>query len=930
MSNRPVVFDEVRGHVEEALAQVDLAENPTGLYVVRDLFGKVGLSVSDEVRSDPLEEALARLAAALEERLGAHGRSAERAVLWVDPELLDEMRGTARELVPGVFWVDRLMVGGDWWTVGQRRARNKPARYTLYSVKGGMGRSTTAAVLAWELARRGEHVLAVDLDLESPGLASAVLEEEAQPRFGVLDWFVEELVGQGKAVLEDMVATPAWAQDAAGSVWVAPAHGRNPQEYLAKLGRAYMDTVADPWTARLQRLLEWWETSLDPTVVLVESRSGLHDIAAATVTDIDAEVMLFAVDSPSAWTGYEILFRHWQQQGLTTRIRDRLSVVSALTPAPDTEYPDRFRENAWDLFRRYIYDSESAAANAPAAVSHILSEEDAPHDPFVVHWNRGLTSGASLRHFEKSTVAAAYSHFLPRFERFHQARRASAERLDSRSPGEVGLTAAVSATHGGRETTRIALSELPDGTSHGSPPRPGELYLPPSHRKALNPNATLVTGMRGSGKTFWWAALQDPSTRTLVAQLALPRLNWIAQSDVRPGFGVKEEPDRYPGRDELRTMMVTDGVDPRDIWRTVHARHLARVDHPLRTLESWNERARYLKDNPGEVSRLFDECDQELERQQRYSLVVFDGLDRSADEWPDMFALIRGLLRHALDMRSYRRIRAKVFLRSDQADEEKVADFPDASKILASAAQLRWPRRDLYGMLWQYLANGPQGEQLRAWLLKGDWRTAEAGGQRVFIAPSVLVASEEVQREKFHAFSGPWMGTDPRRGFPYTWIPNHLGDADGRVSPRSFLAALREAAGDTADYYTEHDYALHYNSVKRGVQKASQIRVRELREDYPWVHRLLEPLAGIVVPCPLKDIEWIWKRDHIFDEISSQIDADDVKLPPRNLDRGAAGLREDLEALGVFRRLRDGRVNIPDVYRIGYGIGRKGGVRPVA
>lgn len=917
MSSRPVVFDELRGHVEEALAQVDLPENATGLYVVRDLFGKVGLSVSDEVRSDALEEALTQLAAALEERLGAHGRSAERAVLWVDHELLEEMRGTARALVPGVFWVDRLMVGGDWWTVGQARPPSEPARYTLYSVKGGMGRSTTAAVLAWELARRGEHVLAIDLDLESPGLASAVLDEEAQPRFGVLDWFVEELVGQGEAVLEDMVATPAWAHDAPGSVWVAPAHGRNPQEYLAKLGRAYMDTVADPWTARLQRLLEWWETSLDPTVVLVESRSGLHDIAAATVTDIDAEVMLFAVDSPSAWTGYEVLFRHWQEQGLTTRIRDRLSVVSALTPERDTEYSERFRENAWDLFRRYIYDSESAATDATDAVFHDLTEEDAPHDPFVVHWNRGLASGASLRHFEKSTVAAAYSHFLPRFERYHQARRASAERSD------------VSVTHGRRETIRIALSELPDGTSHGSPPQPGELYLPPSHRKALNPNATLVTGMRGSGKTFWWAALQDPSTRTLVAQLS-SRLTWIARSDVRPGFGVKEDPDRYPGRDELRTMMVTDGVDPRDIWRTVHARHLAGVGHPLRTLESWSQRARYLQDNPGEVSRLFDECDQELERRGRHSLVVFDGLDRSADEWPDMFALIRGLLRHALDMRSYRRIRAKVFLRSDQADEEKVAAFPDASKILASAAQLRWPRRDLYGMLWQYLANGAKGEQLRAWLEEGDWPTVKVGGRRVFTAPSALAGSEEVQRETFHTISGPWMGTDPRRGFPYTWIPNHLGDADRRVSPRSFIAALREAASDTADYYREHDYPLHYNSVKRGVQKASQIRVRELREDYPWVHRLLEPLAGLVVPCPLRDIERIWEQDQILDEIAGQIDADDVKLPPRNLDRGATGVREDLEALGVFRRLKDGRVDIPDVYRIGYRIGRKGGVRPVA
>ncbi len=53
------------------------------------------------------------------------------------------------------------------------------------------------------------------------------------------------------------------------------------------------------------------------------------------------------------------------------------------------------------------------------------------------------------------------------------------------------------------------------------------------------------------------------------------------------------------------------------------------------------------------------------------------------------------------------------------------------------------------------------------------------------------------------------------------------------------------------------------------------------------------------------------------------------KLPPRHIDQGPDGVRRDLEALRVFYRLFDGRVNIPDVFRVGYGLGRKGGVKPV-
>ena len=933
MNRAFVPLDEVRGLVTEALDAIDLPKNAPAIYVVRDLLGKIGLSVSEDAEAGPnVRMALHSLAQALRDRLGAHGRPVDQMVLWVDPALLDELGDTAREIAPGVFWADRLLVGEGWWRVGDRRRKADPARYTFHSIKGGVGRSTTAAVLAWHLARRGEDVLVVDLDIESPGLASAVLAKKAQPEFGVTDWFVEELVGQGTRVLEGMVATPAWAHDSPGSVWVAPAHGRNPGEYLAKLGRVYLDTPTDPWTARLGRLLAGLEATLRPTTVLIESRSGLHDIAAATVTDLDAEVILFAVDSPSTWTGYRILFDHWMALGLASRIRDRLSIISALTPELGTEkYLERFRENAWNLFRDRLYDRLTGPDESANATSYDLWSEEAPHNPWVIRWNRGLAAGTSLRRLEQTAVEQAYSPFLRRFDRLHDARAATSERLGGTLGGRfyfadsVSLSAVPHTPTAGTETVRIALSELPEGTSYGGRIEPTDVYLPPSHRKALHPNVMLVTGMRGSGKTFWWNALQDSTIRTLLARFD-KRLSLTANSEVRAGFG--ESSEHYPHADELRAMS-SKGVDPQLIWRTVHAWKLVGIDHLLGMLNSWPERVRYVKGNPQEITRIFRDRDQELDRQRIYSVVLFDALDRSADRWPDMFRLIRGLLQHALDLRAYQRLRVKVFLRSDQADEEKVADFADASKILSSSVQLTWPRRDLYGMFWQYLSNGRKGELVRPWLEEGEWPIEDVEGQRIFRVPASLAVDEKIQRQRFHAITGPWMGKDPRRGFPYTWIPNHLGDAGGTVSPRSFIEALRAAAEDTAARYPDHDHALHYESVKRGVRTASKRRVQELGEDYPWVDRLLRPLSGIVVPCEFKEIEGIWKDDGILDSLADEIRQDEVKLPPRNIDRKEVGVREDLESMGVFRRLHDGRVDIPDVFRVGYGLGRKGGVKPV-
>ena len=419
MSGPFVPFDAMRRYATEALRGADLPDTP--IYLVRNLFGRLRISAPEAAGGDEACRArLQRLAGRLAKALGARGYPAEDGVLFVSDDLLKDLRDTARpvEGFDKLFWAERLLTGNDWWTVGGPRPEGRAQRWTLFSVKGGVGRSTTAAVLAWHLAREGERVLVADLDLESPGLSSAMLGSDARPQFGIADWFVEDLVGQGERVVEDMTATPAWAQGFEGEAIVAPAHGREPGEYLAKLGRVYMDGKDDPWAKRLDRLLQGLENRFDPTVVLIESRSGLHDTAAASVTDIGASTLLFATDSESSWTDYGILLRHWRDRDLAAKIRDRLWIVSALTP-PDDEhrYLERFCERAWSLFGEYLYDEASAsAAPGEEEVFFDLRDEGALHDPLRIYWERAFAAGAALDSFEKAAVKLGYGAFLPRFD----------------------------------------------------------------------------------------------------------------------------------------------------------------------------------------------------------------------------------------------------------------------------------------------------------------------------------------------------------------------------------------------------------------------------------------------------------------------------------------------------------------------------------
>ncbi|MEE8525690.1 MAG: hypothetical protein V3T72_17270 [Thermoanaerobaculia bacterium] len=475
------------------------------------------------------------------------------------------------------------------------------------------------------------------------------------------------------------------------------------------------------------------------------------------------------------------------------------------------------------------------------------------------------------------------------------------------------------------ERLRLTLADaLPRETDEK--PEPRHLYVPPRHARALSPDNSLVVGIRGAGKSVWWRALQSPDYRHVAAAaLASPALDEI--SEVAAGFGETLRPYDYPDKRVLRQILRA-GRSPAEIWRTVVAVHTwARTaESALGTLDNWAERVAWMEENPEKAAHAFKAHDDDLAARRKLQLVLFDALDRVADDWSDLRQLLRGLLEVLLELRGFRGIRAKAFVRPDMLDDPQVTAFRDASKVLAGKVELRWPRADLYGLLFQRLGNAEEGAAFRSGCeALGSGRWPETDG--VWQVPKTLREDEDLQRTTFHDMAGPWMGTDRKRGFPYTWLPNHLGDAAEQVSPRSFLWALRTATEERVPGGWSH--ALHYDGIKRGVQEASRIRVDEVREDFFWVPTVMDPLRGLAVPCQFSAVGKRWKKADVLSRLRAAEGGSDSGLLPKRMGQGHVGLRDDLLDLALFSRQKDGRINMPDVYRVGFGLGRRGGVKPI-
>ncbi len=477
------------------------------------------------------------------------------------------------------------------------------------------------------------------------------------------------------------------------------------------------------------------------------------------------------------------------------------------------------------------------------------------------------------------------------------------------------------------QTIRLGVKEATDALDQAqSRPerRPEFTYVPPSHARALDPEATLVEGIRGAGKSFWWAQLASESHQAFIRQ-SFPEARLPKGLKVAQGFGAGLAISQAPDAETLRALVGS--YSSRTIWRAVIARH-AGFSGDYESLDSWTERVSWIEKNSEKYATQLEEADRRLTANNQTSLILFDALDRLADDWQHIHPLAKGLLQVALDTRSTKSIRCKVYLRPDMLQDQKITSFPDYSKLLAGKASLEWRRADLYALLFQCIGNATLGgEEFRNQFAELGLQWKQEG--QAWSLPSVLRKDEERQESVFEGLAGKAMGSSKKRGKPYTWLVNHLQDGLNQVSPRSFFAALRTAATETSE---DFELPLDYRGIQQGVQRASQIRVQEITEDYPWVRLVMEPLRGnLSVPCDAVEIEKIWENERTLDLLESRLKAEAaaVKLPPQNRDQGPSGILLDLGALGVIQRIAAKRIQMPDVYRIAYGLGRKGGVKPL-
>jgi hypothetical protein len=469
---------------------------------------------------------------------------------------------------------------------------------------------------------------------------------------------------------------------------------------------------------------------------------------------------------------------------------------------------------------------------------------------------------------------------------------------------------------------RIRLLEaIRSGLGHGefeAASKPLRQFLPlPVHRLALRMETVVVRGGRGAGKSALFGILRLLKTsaelRAFFGDVNLPQARWLdAFSEIETAHPQVAVLDSFAEQSDHRRLRV--------FWMGHLLARLYRerpdlVVMPVGFRAAWESQPvnpeawiNAAQSELGAIDHALNETERKLDAQGETVFAAYDRLDRIGLTRPDIRGrCIGALLALWLSLsQRYRRLRAKIFIRDDLLDAGELG-FADASKLRGYSAGLEWDVASLYRLVVRHFAEA--SPELRAWLgrVKGGPTLEERGDYGWFPGAT----DEDAQYAFASHLAGEVMGSGLKKGYTYRWIPNHLQDAQGRIVPRSMLNVFAFAAEDALKnpLGSKSSQLLTPANLVAGLTETSNERVQELKEEYPLVLRLKNLEGATLLLDP----------DEVIERLAQPVAGD-----PTQLTDGTA-VYDELRRIGVLSVRADGRVDVPDIYRSGFGIKRKGG-----
>ncbi len=724
-----------------------------------------------------------------------------------------------------------------------KREPRVPRTIAFYSFKGGVGRTTALTHVAWILAKRGRKVVAVDLDMEAPGLGSAMRISPIPP-YGIVDYFYERSYlpeGVNPAISITEIFSEVRIPDAIGRLFVVPA-GTLSLDYIAKVddlrSTAITERGEDLWSTFYREITE----QLQPDIILIDSRTGINEWGAFSLLRAADKAIVFLYPNEQNRHGIELLLE---------ALANNIPLQLVFSPVPLSEAGTEKVAEYWQILQGKL---DGANNQDKFDLDEEVKQEDEPQSEFA--------EPITIQYLTELALAPGYpvepllSHYM------------SIANVVDEDTTTFSLERVLADSNHRRKVLKSLEFPEVDATTNQNL---NDLFQRTADfERFLDDTACLIRGRKGTGKsTLYWLLLKYPASARELSHRRLESVTFLS------GHG------RYrvrPTRDEFKLIGQTieqDGSSWEAFWRSylLLRMHMENMLQPFFKGNSMFTRLRTMLNQVPKDANLWrsehtnillematnaqlnllakdmlNVINTQLSKNNRVFWFLYDDLDEDLlDKGEIRERVLTGLLQfvQACDARRLKSVCFKIFLREDIWNR---LIFDNKSHFNGRDIMLQWTRKDFLRLaLRQALQSKDFEDLVGRFSPVGDIDQADEAA--IDRALQLLWGSRREQNLKSKNVS--------------RWVYDRLTDSSNTTFPRSLNILLKVAR----DFELEIDRGqspitdrlLRPKSLNEGLVQASVQRCNELREEYRELTPFFNSLVNSAIVISADELREIWQ-----------------------------------------------------------------------
>lgn len=665
---------------------------------------------------------------------------------------------------------------------------------TFYSYKGGVGRSTLLSSYALHFSNLGKTVVVLDCDFEAPGFDNFFVEDQSAIEYsnGLVEYFLDSEMN-GVSRLDGYYREASKVYSGDGEIFIFASgnldtgfstgtlFGTNLDHYLNGLSRLNIFSK-DYIVERFKTLFTQIERELHPDVILIDSRTGFNDLYGITSLRFSQILVgVFGIDIQSR-PGLEYFINLLKRENAP-----RLMLVNSVIPMG---MKMRLFPKFKDIINNYLEDLSSERDEGvfnidmfPVAYDVTLSSIGKPGE-IIEEYISSIRENAFADYALIFAKLDEYILDVNKTQHYRRSPKLTDEEIKANKKTILkNILKNKPALYG--EDVEDFSSEL----------RSGRFFFRTAMEDLFNGDKFLVVGNKGTGKTYLYRSLANPTIveelkkrakKTNSDYLFIPAISTVA--------GQTLDTVKFDGTyDKSESDLFFERLWQIYIWSSVMSAvpFGYKTKHELLDLSDTTEAASCIVDKIGQkefiiaIEKDLDALGHFLSQHNKRIVVIFDQLDTIVKpiQWPERVSPLINLCRKW----QFSNISVKLFLRSDLY--EKITNITNKNALNNRMIRIEWTREELFAYFFNLVLSHSKEQFESIVSLNSDYPPADKKLAMNALKKGVIPLEESALKVMCAAFFGKFAdaGTSHRFGESYDWFYTNLKNANETISLRPFL-----------------------------------------------------------------------------------------------------------------------------------------------